>query len=376
MNIMSFDSMLPVIFMALMGVSMLVYVISDGYDLGVGMLMPRATRAEKDLMVASIGPFWDANETWLVLGIGILLIAFPKAHGIVLTALYLPVTLMLIGLTLRGVAFDFRVKAKADHKAIWDTLFFIGSTLAAVSQGWMLGRYVSGFGEGWNYPLFAAAIAAALPMAYVLLGAAWLIMKTEGELQQKAISWARIAWAPMVFGLILISLATPWISPTVRGRWFALPEVIALMAIPLMSAVALVAVRRLLDTRLVRGPLCWLPFVLLILVFVLGFLGLAYSIYPFVVIDRLTIWQAASSAASLKVILVGVVITVPAIAAYTVFSYRVFRAMPGGAGAQRAAEAGRGAGLGWCAIRFCTDRAKPKAPTPMHRSGVSFRRSG
>ena len=129
----------------------------------------------------------------------------------------------------------------------------------------------------------------------------------------------------MVIGLVLISLATPWISNTVRGRWFALPEVIALMAIPLMSAVALVAVRRLLDTRLVRGPLCWLPFALLILVFVLGFLGLAYSIYPFVVIDRLTIWQAASSTASLKVILVGVVITVPAIAAYTVFSYRVFR---------------------------------------------------
>jgi cytochrome bd ubiquinol oxidase subunit II len=319
------DQILAVVFMALMGLSMLIYVISDGYDLGVGMLMPRASAAEKDVLIASIGPFWDANETWLVLGIGILLIAFPKAHGIVLTALYLPVTLMLIGLTLRGVAFDFRVKAKADHKAIWDTLFFAGSTLAAVSQGWMLGRYVSGFGEGWNYPLFAAAIAAALPMAYVLLGAAWLIMKTEGKLQQKAIAWARIAWAPMVIGLVLISLATPWISATVRGRWFALPEVIALMAIPMMSAVALVAVRRLLDTRLVRGPLCWLPFVLLILVFVLGFLGLAYSIYPFVVIDRLTIWQAASSTASLKVILVGVVITVPAIAAYTVFSYRVFR---------------------------------------------------
>jgi cytochrome d ubiquinol oxidase subunit II len=329
MTWMNFDQSLAVVFMALMGVSMLVYVISDGYDLGVGMLMPRANAAEKDVLIASIGPFWDANETWLVLGVGILLVAFPRAHGIVLTALYLPVTLMLIGLTLRGVAFDFRVKAQAHHKAMWDRLFFAGSTLAAASQGWMLGRYVSGFGEGWNYPLFAAAIAAALPMAYVLLGAAWLIMKTEGELQTKAIGWARIAWAPMVLGMVLISLATPWVSSTVRSRWFSLPEIIALMAIPLMTAVALIAVRRILDARLVRGPLCWLPFVLLILVFVLGFLGLAYSIYPFVVIDRMTIWQAASSPASLKVILIGVLISVPAIAGYTFYAYRVFRGKAG-----------------------------------------------
>ena len=329
MTWMSTEQMLPVIFMALMGVSMLIYVVADGFDLGVGMLLPRASAEEKDVLIASIGPFWDANETWLVLGIGILLVAFPKAHGVVLGALYLPVTLMLIGLTLRGVAFDFRVKARAQRKAMWDRLFFAGSLLAATSQGWMLGRYVSGFGQGWNYPLFAAAIAAALPMAYVLLGATWLIMKTEGELQQKAIHWARIAWAPMVGGLVLISLATPWISSTVRERWFTLPAVIALLAIPLMTAVALLAVRQLLNTRLVRGPLSWLPFVLMMLVFVLGFLGLAYSLYPFVVIDRLTIWQAASSTASLKVILIGVIISVPAIAGYTIFSYWVFRGKAG-----------------------------------------------
>ncbi|MEQ1682359.1 MAG: cytochrome d ubiquinol oxidase subunit II [Burkholderiaceae bacterium] len=326
---MTFDTMLPVIFMALMGISMLVYVVSDGYDLGVGMLMHRATDAEKDVMVASIGPFWDANETWLVLGIGILLVAFPKAHGLVLGELYLPVTLMLIGLTLRGVAFDFRVKAKDTHKQTWDRLFFAGSLIASVSQGWMLGRYISGFGEGWNYPIFAAAIAVALPMAYALLGAAWLVMKTEGELQERAIVWARTAWGPMVAGMVLISMATPWISVTVRERWFALPEIIALMAIPLVTGIALVTVRVLLKTQIVRGPLCWLPFVMLIGVFVLGFLGLAYSIYPFVVIDKLTIWQAASSPAALKVILFGVCISVPAIAGYTVFSYRVFRGKTG-----------------------------------------------
>ncbi len=325
MNWMSFDAALPVIFMALMGVSMLIYVISDGYDLGVGMLMHRATDAEKDVMIASIGPFWDANETWLVLGVGILLIAFPKAHGLVLGELYLPVALMLIGLTLRGVAFDFRVKARDSHKTSWNRLFFAGSVLASVSQGWMLGRFVSGFGSGWNYPVFAAAIAVALPMAYVLMGAAWLIMKTEGELQQRAIDWAKIAWFPMVIGLVLISMATPWVSETVRDRWFALPEIIALSAIPLMTGASLLAVRGLLDRDAVRGSLCWLPFVLLMLVFLLGFLGLAYSIYPYVVLDQLTIWQAASSPAALKMILIGVCISVPAIAGYTIFSYWVFR---------------------------------------------------
>ncbi|CAM5783249.1 Cytochrome BD ubiquinol oxidase subunit II OS=Rhizobacter sp. Root404 OX=1736528 GN=ASC76_09575 PE=3 SV=1 [Rhizobacter fulvus] len=329
MNWMSFDTALPIIFMALMGISMLVYVVSDGYDLGVGMLMHRATDAEKDVMVASIGPFWDANETWLVLGVGILLVAFPRAHGVVLGELYLPVALMLVGLMLRGVAFDFRVKAKDKHKRTWDRLFFAGSTLAAVSQGWMLGRYVSGFGTGWNYPLFAAAIAVALPMAYVLMGATWLIMKTEGELQERAIQWAKVAWLPMVGGMVLISMATPWVSDVVRERWFALPEIIALMAIPLMTAIALLAVRGLLNSHVVRGSVCWLPFVLLIVVFVLGFLGLAYSIYPFVVIGQMTIWQAASSPAALKVILIGVCISVPAIAGYTVFSYRVFRGKTG-----------------------------------------------
>ncbi len=329
MTAFTWDEALPIVFMALMGVAMLIYVVSDGYDLGVGMLMHRATPEEKDTLVASIGPFWDANETWLVLGIGVLLIAFPKAHGVVLGELYLPVAFMLIGLTLRGVAFDFRVKAREGHKATWDRLFFAGSAIASVSQGWMLGRYVSGFGSGWNYPLFAAAIAVALPMAYVLMGACWLIMKTEGGLQERAIGWARIAWLPVVVGMVLISMATPWISATVRHRWFALPEIIALSAIPLATGAALWTVRALLAGRLVRGALCWLPFALMVGVFLLGFLGLAYSIYPFVVIDRLTVWQAASSTESLEFILVGVCISVPAIAAYTVYSYRVFRGKTG-----------------------------------------------
>jgi len=148
MDMMSFDAMLPVIFMALMGFSMLVYVVSDGYDLGVGMLMHRATDAEKDVMVASIGPFWDANETWLVLGVGILLVAFPRAHGLVLGELYLPVALMLVGLTLRGVAFDFRVKAKDTHKKTWDRLFFAGSALASTGMSAPTGPGLAGSAAG------------------------------------------------------------------------------------------------------------------------------------------------------------------------------------------------------------------------------------
>jgi cytochrome d ubiquinol oxidase subunit II len=322
---MTFDTALPVIFLVVMGLALLVYVVLDGYDLGVGMLMPRAGEADRDTMVATIGPFWDANETWLVLGVGVLLIAFPKAHGVILTALYLPVALMLVGLILRGVAFDFRVKARDTHKPMWDRAFIAGSGLAAAAQGWMLGHYVTGLAAGWPYQLFAAAIALALPAAYVLLGACWLILKTEGELQRNAVRWARIAWLPVVLGMGLISLITPLVSPTVRARWFSMPEFIALLPIPLMTVTALAALRVLLGTERVRGALCWLPFTLVVTVFLLGFIGLAYSLYPYVVMDRLTIWQAASSPEALKVILIGVAISVPAIAAYTVLAYRVFR---------------------------------------------------
>ncbi len=321
---MSWATALPIVFMALMGLSMLLYVVLDGYDLGVGLLLHRATDDQKDTMIASIGPFWDANETWLVLGVGILLIAFPKAHGMVLGALYLPVALMLVGLILRGVAFDFRVKAQDAHKPLWNFAFFAGSGLAAASQGWMLGRYITGLQEGWPYMLFAAAIALLLPAAYVLLGAGWLIMKTEGELQRHAVKWAKLAWAPLVVGMGLISLATPVVSETVRGKWFSMPEFIALLPIPLMTLAALVGARAMLNSQRVLGKLCWLPFTLTVSVFLLGAIGLAYSLFPYVVMDRLTIWQAASATESLAVIAIGCAITVPTILGYTVFSYRVF----------------------------------------------------
>jgi cytochrome d ubiquinol oxidase subunit II len=322
---MDWTQALPVVFLALMGFAMLAYVVLDGYDLGVGLLLHRTGQdAHKDTMINSIGPFWDANETWLVLGVGILLIAFPKAHGLVLQALYLPVALMLVGLILRGVAFDFRVKAQDEHRGMWNFAFFFGSGLAAVSQGWMLGRYITSFESGWAFTFFAAVIALLLPAAYVLLGAGWLIMKTEGELQRLAVRWAKIAWPPVVLGMGLVSIATPWVSQTVREKWFSMPEFIALAPIPIATLAALVAARAVLNSRQVLDKLCWVPFAMVVAVFFLGAIGLAYSIFPDVVIDRLTIWEAASAPESLAIILVGCAITVPAIIGYTVFSYRVF----------------------------------------------------
>ncbi len=322
---MSWAQIIPLIFMGLLGFALFVYVVLDGFDLGVGMLMHRANTEERNTMVASIGPFWDANETWLVLGIGILLIAFPKANSIILGNLYIPVAFMLIGLIMRGVAFDFRVKARLEHQLGWNYVFIIGSGLASATQGWMLGRYVTGFAEGWQFTLFAVAIALAVPATYTLLGACWLLLKTEGELQAKATRWAKIAWVPVVLGMILISLATPWVSTVVRDRWFALPQLIGLLPIPLATGAALIALRWILNSPRVRADLCWLPFVLLIGALVMGALGLAYSLYPYAVIGQMTVWDAASSTEALNVILIGAAVAIPAIFGYTIFAFWVFR---------------------------------------------------
>jgi cytochrome bd ubiquinol oxidase subunit II len=319
------ETTLPLLFMAVMGLALLAYVVLDGYDLGVGMLLPLASDEDKDVMVASIGPFWDANETWLVLGIGVLLVAFPLAHGIVLTALYLPVAVMLFGLVLRGVAFDFRVKARDAHKAMWNRLFALGSLLAAAAQGWMLGSYLTGFDRGLWSLAFSAFIALTLPTAYAMLGAGWLIMKTWGELQQRAIHWARKVLWPMGATLVGISLASPMVSPTVFEKWFALPQLFALLPIPLASAAAFFAAWHVLNRpKVLAAGYGWVVFASTVLIFVLAFFGLAYSLYPYIVIDRLTVWQAASSTKSLQFILVGVAITLPAIVGYTIFMYRVF----------------------------------------------------
>ncbi len=316
---------LPVIFMALMGLALLIYVVLDGYDLGVGMLSAAAREGERDRMIASIGPFWDANETWLVLAVGLLLIAFPKAQGVVLTALYAPVALMLLGLILRGAAFDFRAKGDPAHKRGWDRAFAAGSALASVTQGWMLGRYVTGFDDRVGALVFAAGIALALTACYALLGAGWLLIKTEGELQRRAVVWAKRAWPAVIAGLAVVSIASPWMSATVRARWFDMPGIIALAPLPLMAVLALAALRGLLNSHRVLGKLCWAPLALMVVVLTLSFFGLSYSLYPFVVIDRITLWQAAAADESLRFLLIGAVLTMPVILAYSLFSYRVFK---------------------------------------------------
>jgi len=317
---------LPLIFAVLMGVAILAYVILDGFDLGVGMLLPAADGREQNRMVNSIGPFWDANETWLVLGVGILLVAFPAAHGVVLQALYIPVLAMLMGLMLRGVAFEFRIKAEGWHRELWNSLFWFGSFLTSFAQGVMLGRYITGFEPGFGYFLFALVVGAALCGGYVLLGATWLILKTEGDLQRKALAWACWGLLWVALGVALVSLATPLVSETVRHKWFDFPATLWLMVLPAATLGA--GVRLWLVTlRLGRGERVaeWSPFAYATAIFLLAFLGLGYSLFPYVVIDRITIWEAAAHSSSLTVSLWGAVIVLPFIIGYSALSYRIFR---------------------------------------------------
>ncbi|MEM1040702.1 MAG: cytochrome d ubiquinol oxidase subunit II [Pseudomonadota bacterium] len=317
---------LPLAFAGLMGTSILIYVVLDGFDLGVGILSPFAMEHQRDRMIASIGPFWDANETWLVLATGLLLVAFPMAHGTILTALYLPVAVMLIGLILRGVAFEFRAKARVKRKALWDNAFFAGSLLSSLSQGFMLGLYIMGL--EWTLPnvIFASITALCLTAGYAFIGAAWLIIKTENRLQEQSVRWAKTSLFGVIGGLFAVSAASPLVSTRIFDKWFSFPEMLFLAPLPLMSLVLLgvlfIALKHLPD----EGDR-WrhVPFVATTLLFALAFAGLAYSFYPYVVPEKLTLYEAASAPESLFIILVGTLFVLPTIMAYTVLSYYVFR---------------------------------------------------
>lgn len=317
---------LPLVFAGLMGLSILIYVVLDGFDLGVGILFPFANDAEKDRMIASIGPFWDANETWLVLAVGLLLVAFPSAHGEILTTLYLPVFIMLVGLILRGVAFEFRAKARAKRKDMWNGFFCLGSTMTSLAQGYMLGIYIMGLEQTWFTVGFALVTAVFLTVGYSFIGATWLILKTENALQRKAVDWAKGGVWGLILGLGAISLASPAVSPRIFEKWFTFPDAILLAPLPLMSLLLvgiLWAALRKLPTA--DDSWAWVPFVASCALFVLAFLGLAYSFYPYVVPEKITIYEAASAPESLMIILIGACVVVPTILAYTVMAYVIFR---------------------------------------------------
>ncbi len=321
---MTFEQALPYIFLLLMGLSVLIYAILDGFDLGVGILIPMDNADYRRQMIASIGPFWDANETWLVLAVGILLIAFPQAHNIILKELYLPALFLLIGLILRGVAFDFRAKAVTGHRRLWDRAFKAGSIIASASQGFMLGMYIMGFEYHLASVAFACLSAICVTAAYAYIGGAWLVLKTEGKLQEYAANKTRIAGWITSLGIALICLVNPWINPSVAQRWFSMPEAILLVLIPLTSILFIVVTNIYLKRKNKEAD-CWIPFASISGLFFLCFLGLAYSFYPYIIPNKLLAVDAASSTRSLSFVFYGVVIVLPIILLYTFFSYRVFR---------------------------------------------------
>lgn len=316
---------LPMVFAGLLALSVLIYAVLDGFDLGVGIMLPLNNSDQADHMIASIGPFWDANETWLVLAVGILLVAFPTAHSLIMQQLYLPVFIMLIGLILRGVAFDFRAKAIVTSRVLWNRLFKFGSCLTALAQGFMLGFYVMGFASSFTAYAFALLSALCVTAAYAFIGGAWLIMKSEGELQARAAHWTRIACWLTGVGILAVSLVNISINPDIMVRWFGGVQALLLLPIPMVCLALLVVVDRYSVSVPRHGDFgCWIPFAAAATIFFFTFCGMVFSYYPYVVPGVLTFNEAASSVQSLEFMLYGVLFVIPAVLSYTIFSYRVF----------------------------------------------------
>ena len=320
---------LPFIWAALIAFAVLAYVVLDGFDLGVGILFPLIPgEAHRDEMMNSVAPVWDGNETWLVLGGGGLLAVFPLAYAIILPALYVPLTVMLLGLIFRGVAFEFRWKTRRGQ-FLWDFSFAFGSIVAAFAQGVALGALVQGIpvvgrayaGGWWDWLTpFSVVTGVALVIGYALLGATWLILKTENHVQHRAYAIAR--WvAPATLLLIgLVSAWTPTLSANYLERWLVWPQILLVGPVPLaVLALAFVLWRGLTQ----RHELS--PFLATLGLFVLCFIGLGISFYPHIVPNSVTIWEAAAPDNSLSFLLVGAVVLIPLILAYTAYSYWVFR---------------------------------------------------
>jgi cytochrome d ubiquinol oxidase subunit II len=325
-----------VIWAGIIAFAIAAYVVMDGFDLGIGILFPGfRVGPERDTAMNSIAPVWDGNETWLVLGGGGLMAAFPLAYAIILPALYAPLIAMLLALILRGVAFEFRWRDAA-HRAFWDSAFFTGSLGATLAQGIALGALLQGitvegraYAGGWWEWLtpFSLLTGAALVIGYALLGSCWLIWKTQGALQDQAYRHAARFGALLVLAIVAVSAATPFLEAQYHQRWLSWPGIVAAAPVPIATAlVSFLLYRSLMQRREIS------PFLYALALFGLSFMGLAISIWPDVVPGRVTIWQAAAPLRSQLFMLAGAAVLVPVILAYTAWAYWVFRGKVGAEG--------------------------------------------
>ena len=321
---------LPLIWAVIIIFGVMMYVVMDGFDLGIGMLFPFVKgEQDRDVMMNTVAPVWDGNETWLILGGAGLFGAFPMAYAVVLEALYLPLILMLIGLIFRGVAFEFRFKAKADKRHIWDKAFIWGSLIATFFQGVALGAFLEGFKVvdrhfaggtlDWLTP-FSLFCGLGLIVAYTLLGCTWLIMKTEGPLQQKMHDMARPLALVLLVVIGIVSLWTPIAYPQIADRWFSMPNLIWFMPVPLLVLVTFYGL-----LKAVARNANYTPFLLTLVLIFLGYSGLGISLWPNIIPPSISIWDAAAPPQSQGFMLVGTLFILPFILMYTFWSYYVFR---------------------------------------------------
>lgn len=325
---MTFD--LPTIWAYLIVFGLMMYVVMDGFDLGIGILFPfTRSRADLDIMVNTVAPIWDGNETWLVLGGAALFAAFPQAYSVLLSALYLPLVAMLIGLIWRGVAFEFRFKADDSHRPFWDKAFAWGSYIAAISQGFCLGAFITGFkfdGSSYNggafdwFSPFSFFTGLGVVAAYALLGCTWLITKTEGALHSRMVALAR----PLLLGLLImigiVSLWAPLAHPNIAARWFTMPGLLMFSPVPILVMATTGGLLYALHQD-------WhnLPFLLALFLVFLGYSGLGISLWPHVIPPDVSIAAAAGPSESLGFTLIGALLVIPCILGYTTWAYYVFR---------------------------------------------------
>lgn len=326
--------MLPFIFALILAFIVIMYVVLDGFDLGIGILFPfTANEVERDKMMNSIAPIWDGNETWLVFGGAMLYGAFPQVYGLLLPILYMPLMLMLISLVFRGVSFEFRFKAD-QSKPFWNWAFAISSIAAAFFQGVVLGCFVQGFpidessmtinNTDWLTP-FTLLTGIALTSGYALLGATWMIMKSDGRLQRRMNHYSKGLLVLVSIFLFFVSIWTPLHSNEIFARWYSFPNFIYLSPLPLGALIAVFLTWKNLTVQHEVKP-----FIYSIVIFLCSYVGIGISVYPYLIPHQVTIWEGAAPNTTLKFILIGVVIMLPILLGYTAYAYYLFRGKTNG----------------------------------------------